>query len=87
MRFTGQFTLSLDRAQRGTGYKYVVVKKGVVHYEYLPEFRPRYGGGIVNRFLHIPDKCLKPGGKLFLSTLFALHFQEINFHCRLKVIP
>ena len=63
MCYSGQFTLSMDRAQRGTDYKYVIVKKGVVHWEYLAEFRPRYHGGIVNRFLFIPEKYLKPGGE------------------------
>jgi len=60
LRFSGQFTVSMDRAERGTDYKYVVLKKGIIHWEYLTEFRPRYGG-IVNRFLFIPDKYLKPG--------------------------
>ena len=41
-----------------------MIKKGCIHYEYLAEFQPRYTGGIVNRFLRIPDKYLKPGGKL-----------------------
>ena len=64
MRFSGQFTLSVDCARQGTSYKYVVVKKGNVHWEDLPEFPPGYHGGIVNRFLSIPEKYLTPGGKL-----------------------
>ena len=64
MRFSGQFTLSVDCARQGTSYKYVVVKKGNVHWEVLLEFPSRYLGGIVNRFLSIPKKYLKPGGKL-----------------------
>lgn len=63
MHFSGQFTLSMDRARRGTDYKYVILKKGTIHWEYLAEFPPKYRGGIVNRFLSVPDKCLKPGGK------------------------
>lgn len=62
--FRGQFTLSLDRARRGTFYKYVVVKKGNVHWEQLPEFLPRYGhDSVVNRSLKIPDNRIEPGGK------------------------
>ena len=64
MRFKGQFTLSIRFAQKGTFYKYAVIKKGDIHYEYLAEFLPRYRGGIVNRFLRIPEKYLKPGGKI-----------------------
>ena len=62
--YRGQFTLSLDRARKGTFYKYVVVKKGRVHWEQLPEFPPKYGyDSVVNRSLKIPDKRLEPGGK------------------------
>jgi len=62
--FRGQFTISLDRARKGTYYKYVVVKKGKVHWEQLPEFPPTYGySSIVNRFLKIPDKHIEQGGK------------------------
>ena len=64
MRFKGQFTLSITFAQKGTFYKYAVIKKGNVHYEYLTEFLPKYPGGIVDRFLRIPKKYLKPGGKI-----------------------
>ena len=64
MRFKGQFTLSIRFARKGTFYKYAVIKKGDIHYEYLAEFLPRYRGGIVNRFLRIPEKNLKPGGKI-----------------------
>lgn len=64
MRFSGQFTLTVDCARQGTSYKYVVVKKGTVHWELLPEFPPRFYGAIVDRFLSIPKKHLKPGGKL-----------------------
>lgn len=63
MLFRGQLTISLERARKGTFYKYVVVKKGKVHWEQLPEFPPKYYGGIVNRFLKIPDKYMKQGGK------------------------
>ena len=63
MLFSGQFTISLDRARKGTFYKYVVVKKGDVYWEDLPEFLPRQYYGIVNRSLKIPEKYLKPGGK------------------------
>jgi len=62
--FRGQFTLSLERARKGTYYKYVVVKKGDVHWEQLPEFTPRYGPkSVVNRSLKIPEKRIEPGGK------------------------
>ena len=64
MCFEGHFTLSIRLANKGTFYKYAVIKKGDVHYEYLTEFQPRCHGGIVNRFLHIPKKYVKPGGKL-----------------------
>ena len=40
-----------------------MIEKGNVHYEYLAEFPPSYGG-IVNRFLRIPEEYLKPGGKV-----------------------
>ena len=63
MSFSGQFTLSIDRAKRGTYYKYVVIKKGDDHWEYLTEFPPRNKGEIIDRFLSIPDKYLKPGGE------------------------
>ena len=61
--FRGQFTISLDRAHRGTFYKYVVVKKGMVHWEQLLEFPPKCYNGIVNRSLRIPDKHIEQGGK------------------------
>ena len=61
--FRGQFTISLERARTGTFYKYVVVKKGKVLWEQLPEFPPKYYGGIVNRSLRIPDKHIEQGGK------------------------
>ena len=70
MRFSGQFTLSVDCARQGTSYKYVVVKKGNVHWEGLLEFPSRFPGGIVNRFLSIPKKYLKPGGKLQTTEIF-----------------
>lgn len=63
MLFRGQFTISLDRARRDTFYKYVVVKKGDVYWEYLPEFPPKQFYGIVDRSLKIPEEYLKPGGK------------------------
>ena len=64
MLFRGQFTISLDRARKGTYYKYVVVKKGKIHWEYLPEFPPlQYYGSIVDRYLKIPDKHTEPGGE------------------------
>ena len=63
MLFRGQFTISLDRAREGTFYKYVVVRKGEVYYEELPEFPPVEYYRIVNRSLRIPEKYLKPGGK------------------------
>ena len=62
--FRGQFTITLKRARWGTAYKYLVVKKGKVHYEELPEFPAKYGyNSIVNRVLKIPDKHIEPGGK------------------------
>lgn len=64
MRFSGQFTFSVDCARQGTSYKYVVVKKGDLQYEHLAEFPPKGSGTVVNRFLSIPDKYLNPGGKL-----------------------
>ena len=63
-RFSGQFTLTVDCARKGTSYKYVVVKKGAVYWESLPEFTSRNCEAIVNRFLSIPNQYLKPGGKL-----------------------
>lgn len=63
LRFSGQFTFSVDRASIGITYKYVVVKEEKCYYEYLTEFEPRVRNGIVDRFLLIPDKYLKPGGK------------------------
>lgn len=63
MSFRGQLTVSLDRARKGTFYKYVVVKKGKVHWEQLPEFPPANYNGIVNRVLKIPEKYLEPGGE------------------------
>ncbi|KAJ7339367.1 hypothetical protein OS493_005761 [Desmophyllum pertusum] len=62
--FRGQFTISLDRARKGTFYKYVVVKKGKVHWEDLLEFPPGQYYGIVNRYLKIPDKHIEPGATL-----------------------
>ena len=63
MHFRGQLTISLDRARNGTFYKYVVVNKGTVHYEDLPEFPPQHYYHIVNRSLKIPEKHIGPGGK------------------------
>lgn len=60
--FRGQFTISPDLARRGTFYKYLVVKKGNLHYEELPEFPSMYRG-YVNRFLKIPERHVEPGGK------------------------
>ena len=75
MSFSGQFTLSIDRAKQGTCYKYVVIEKGDVHCEYLAEFPPRNKGEIINRFLSIPDKYLKPGGELLLCfKVIIIHF-------------
>lgn len=65
MHFSGQCTLTLDRAKRGTSYKYVIIKKGEVHWEELVEFQSRYNGVITDRFLYIPEKHLKSGGKPF----------------------
>ena len=64
MRFKGQFTLSIRFARKGTFYKYAVIEKGDIHYEYLAEFPSRYRGEIVDRFLCIPENYLKPGGKV-----------------------
>ncbi len=61
--FRGQFTISLDRARKGTFYKYVVVKKGKVHWEELPEFPPINYYAIVNRVLKIPENHIEPGGE------------------------
>lgn len=61
--FRGQFTISLDRARKGTFYKYVVVKKGTVYWEDLPEFPPHYYNNFVDRALKIPEEDIKPGGK------------------------
>lgn len=64
MLFRGQFTISLERARKGTRYKYVVVKKGNVHWEQLPEFPPKWGDeSIVDRVLKIPYKHIEQGGK------------------------
>jgi len=63
MLFRGQFIISLDRACKGTFYKYVVVKKGDIYWEELPEFPPVNYYGIVNRVLKIPEKLLEPGGE------------------------
>ena len=69
--FQGQITLTIHRALKGTKYKYVIIKKKVVLWEELIEFKSRYDGTIVDRFLSIPDKYLKHGGKLLLY--FALY--------------
>lgn len=68
MRFSGRCTLSIGRADKGTHYKYVIMKKGEVLWEQLVEFKP-YHGAIVDRFLFIPDKYLTPGGKLLFCFL------------------
>ncbi|XP_022796392.1 E3 ubiquitin-protein ligase rnf213-alpha-like isoform X2 [Stylophora pistillata] len=60
-RFQGQFTLTIDRARKGTKYKYVIIKKKDVLWEELIEFQPSNGGVIVDRFLYVPDKYLKRG--------------------------
>lgn len=64
MHFTGQFTLTVSRAQKGTSYKYVIIKKGNVEWEELVEFQPRFRGDIIDRFLYIPSKYLKQGGEI-----------------------
>ena len=71
MRFKGQFTLNIDLAREGTFYKYAVIKKGDVHYEYLTEFQPKISGAIVDRFLCIPQEYLKPGGKFTELDFFV----------------
>ena len=63
MLFRGQFTISLDRARRGTFYKYVVVKTGKVYWEDLADVIPTYYTSIVNRALKIPENHIVPGGK------------------------
>ena len=74
MLFRGQFTISLDRARRGTFYKYLVVKKGAVHYEDLSEFSTSYfRDSIVNRVLKIPEQHIKAGGKLTSVSSFEFH--------------
>ncbi|XP_068759451.1 E3 ubiquitin-protein ligase rnf213-alpha-like isoform X4 [Montipora capricornis] len=59
--YRGQVTLSVDRARRRTKYKYLVVKKGTICWENLPQFVSYYFGGIVNRVLKIPEPYVKPG--------------------------
>ena len=66
MHFTGQSILSASRAQKGTKYKYVVIKKGNVLWEELVEFQPRFRGDIIDRFLQIPPKYLKKGGEILV---------------------
>ena len=62
MLYRGQVTLSVDRARRGTNYKYLVVKNGKITWEDLSEYG--YFRGIVNRVLKIPEQYIRPGGKL-----------------------
>ena len=71
MLFRGQFTITLDRAREGTYYKYLVVKKGVVHYEELPEF-PADQSAYVNRVLKIPDKHIISGGKWVIYSYITV---------------
>ena len=62
--FRGQLTIRLEQARKGISYKYVIVEEGNVHWEKLPEFPPKcVNDSIVNRFLKIPDKYIKAGGK------------------------
>ena len=44
----------------------MIIKKKAVLWEELIEFKSRYGGAIVDRFLSIPEKYLERGGKLLL---------------------
>ncbi|XP_068734956.1 E3 ubiquitin-protein ligase rnf213-alpha-like isoform X2 [Montipora capricornis] len=59
--FRGQFTISLDRAHKGTFYKYLVVRKGRQFYEELLEFPPFHYNAIVDRVLKIREKDIKTG--------------------------
>ena len=77
MHFTGQFTLTVSRAQKGTSYKYVIIKKGNVVWEELVEFQPRFREDIIDRYLYIPSKYLKQGGEIL--ALFSYFFQS-NLH-------
>ena len=66
--YEGSITLTVERARSGVSYKYVLVRKGKVLYETLPEFTPRSYGGIINRFLRIPEQCRKANGKIHFKT-------------------
>ena len=74
LRFFGRCTLSISRAQKGTNYKYVIIKEGEVLWEQLVEFQSRCSGAIVDRFLSIPGKYLKRGGKLCFALLYSFLF-------------
>lgn len=81
MVYRGQVTLRVDRARKGTNYKYLVVKKGKITYEDLSEYTLSYFRGIVNRVLKIPEECIRPGGKLGITLMLergACHF-SVNF--------
>lgn len=75
MHFSGQCTLTMAQAWRGIEYKYMIVKKGDVYWEYLAEFPPTARGAIVNRILKIPENFIKPGGKrLDFDKLYLVHY-------------
>lgn len=79
MLYRGQVTLSVDRAYRGTKYKYLVVKRGEITWEDLSEYS--YFRGIVDRVLKIPEHYIRPGGKLGMTLMLepgVRHF-SVNF--------
>ncbi|XP_022801884.1 E3 ubiquitin-protein ligase rnf213-alpha-like, partial [Stylophora pistillata] len=60
--FRGKFILDLDRARKDIFYKYLVVKKGVLHWEELPEAPSSFlSEGIFNRAIRIPENGIKAG--------------------------
>ena len=88
MLYRGQVTLSVDRARRFTTYKYLVVKKGTLFWEDLPQLASFYFNGVVNRVLKIPEKYVSPGGKLRMTLSFepkARHF-SVNFLTELQAV-
>lgn len=84
MLYRGQVTLSVDQARRSTKYKYLVVKKGTLFWEDLPQLASFNFNGIFNRVLKIPEQYVSPGGKL--SIIMTLSFEPEPRHFRVNFL-
>ncbi|XP_015758589.1 PREDICTED: uncharacterized protein LOC107337867 [Acropora digitifera] len=74
--YRGRVTLSVDQANRGTSYKYLVVKTGNITWEDLSQYG--YTRSIFNRVLKVPEKYIRPGAtwNQFDGAIFVFGNEE-----------